>query len=138
MLSRKTGLIKYADGGIVAAQGNIATPNFNNSLIVPFASLTSAINNLNTNLSNKQTNTLTPQSNDVNNYISVSISIDGQNNTAATSSVNSQSRNNTKPDNKDNAKQLEKNFTAKMGEFLNKEMKQGGSIWTFVNSKTGR
>lgn len=128
---------KYADGGLVSPAFMPANTNkgMNTDLTLQFSSLTNAINNL--------SNSIQPNTNKdnygINNYITVSVSVDSQNGVTTESSVNSQSKGNARNDNDQNqVEKLKKGLENDMGAFINKQMKQGGTIYTFVNGRIGR
>lgn len=130
------GINKFANGGLVGRQDN----NFASNQDL-FNSLVISINKLNDTLSSQNTNkqNINQTQNGINNYINVSISIDAKNNVASSSNVRNQSNSesNNRSDDKDrkNAEKLGRELQAKMEETILKETKQGGSIFTFVNSK---
>lgn len=129
---------KFAEGGLVGRQEAGVTSN--NEI---FNALTSSINKLtetlNTQFSSKSNQTSTTNStNGVNNYINVSINIDAKNNVTSSTNSKTESNGSGKNRNEDSDRQnnekLGRQLEAKMKEVVLGEIKQGGSIFTFVNS----
>jgi hypothetical protein len=129
---------RFAEGGLVGRQevGMTSNNEVFNALTLSINKLTETLNAQFSNKSNQSSTT--NSTNGVNNYINVSINIDAKSNVTSSTNSKSESNNSNKNNNEDqnrqNNEKLGRQLEAKMKEVVLGEIKQGGSIFTFVNS----